>query len=188
MKLSTKLGASQKSRGRGPLRPPLRIATDEAQVQAKDNFSIWKSRVQLVFHRKPIHSHFYTFSATVIKISSLFVQNGVDEGCKLHKLFCKCSCLRCRRKFGRGTIIKSVFDHRFNSNKHTYMFLFVTKAFCVFISRIWFLVCDQGLFETTEWESCMWPWAQFGGGHGGRVSPTFSDEGIEYPMSLHFFL
>jgi len=27
--------------------------------------------------------------------------------------------MRCRKKFGRGTIIKSVFDCRFISNKHT---------------------------------------------------------------------
>ena len=44
MKLSIKLGASQKSRGHDPLRSPLRIATDEALVQAKDNFGIWKNK------------------------------------------------------------------------------------------------------------------------------------------------
>jgi len=33
-----------------------------------------------------------------------------------------------QKKIGRGTIIKSVFDYRFNSNKHTHMFLFVTQA------------------------------------------------------------
>jgi len=43
-------------------------------------------------------------------------------------------------------MIKSVFDnYRFNSNKHTRMFLFVTQA----------LVCNLGLFEITEWEPCM---------------------------------
>jgi len=52
----------------------------------------------------------------------------------------KCKYLRCRRKFGRRTIIKSVFDYRFNSNMHTHMFLFVTQAFwdfIVFLCAIW---------------------------------------------------
>jgi len=31
-----------------------------------------------------------TFSVSVTKISFLLVQNGVEEGCKLHKFFCKC--------------------------------------------------------------------------------------------------
>jgi len=30
-------------------------------------------------------------------------------------------------------------------------------------------------------------WAQVGGGHGGRVRPTFSDGGTQYAMSPHFF-
>jgi len=30
-------------------------------------------------------------------------------------------------------------------------------------------------------------WAQFWGGHGGRVRPTFSDGGTQYAMSPHFF-
>jgi len=40
------------------------------------------------------------------------------------------------------TIIKSVFDYRFKSNKHTDMFLFVTQAFWVFIVRILFFWCE----------------------------------------------
>jgi len=60
------------------------------------------------------------------------------------------------RKFGRGTIIISIFDYRFNSNKHTQLFLFVTQAFCFFRIRLWvFLVCNLGLFDITEWETCM---------------------------------
>jgi len=31
-------------------------------------------------------------------------------------------------------------------------------------------------------------WAQFGGGQGARVPPTFSDGGTYYVMSRHFFL
>ena len=31
--------------------------------------------------------------------------------------------LHCRRKLGRGTLIKSVFDYRFNSNKHSHVFV-----------------------------------------------------------------
>ena len=54
-------------------------------------------------------------------------------------------------------IIKISIRYRFNSNKHTHMFLFVTQASWVFILRIWFfLVCNLGLFEITEWEPCMW--------------------------------
>jgi len=43
-----------------------------------------------------------------------------------------------QKKIGRGTIIKSVFDCRLNTNKHTHMFLFVAQAFWVFIVRICF--------------------------------------------------
>jgi len=35
------------------------------------------------------------------------------------------------------------------------MFLFVTQAFWGFIVRAGFLVCNLGLFEITEWESCI---------------------------------
>jgi len=48
-----------------------------------------------------------------------------------------------------------VFDYRFNSNKHTHMFLFVTQAFWVFsagICSLW----NLGLFQITEWEPCIW--------------------------------
>jgi len=45
----------------------------------------------------------------------------------------KCLCLHCRRKCQRGTIIKSIFDYRFKSNKHTHTFLFVTEIVWVFI-------------------------------------------------------
>jgi len=55
-------------------------------VYAKSNFSFWKSRVQFVFHNKQIHSQFYIFSVTVIKIRFLLVQNDVEKGCKVHKL------------------------------------------------------------------------------------------------------
>jgi len=65
--------------------------------------------------------------------------------------------LRCRRKFRRGTTIKSVFDCRFTSNKHSHMVLFVTQGFWVFIVQIWaFLACNPGLFEITEWDPCQW--------------------------------
>jgi len=47
--------------------------------------------------------------------------------------------------------LKSVFDYRFNSNKHTRMFLFATQAFWVLCEYV-FLVCNLGLFENTEWE------------------------------------
>ena len=50
-------------------------------------------------------------------------------------------CLRCRKKFGSRTIIKSIFDCRFNSNRHTHMFLFVTQPFWVFIVGICFFWC-----------------------------------------------
>jgi len=56
----------------------------------------------------------------------------------------KCCCLRCRRKFGGGTIIKSILDYRFNSNKHRpiHMFLFETQAlWFLFIVRIWIFCC-----------------------------------------------
>jgi len=73
---------------------------------------------------------------------------------KYHAVFAlqkKIWCLHCRGNFAKGTLIKSVFDYRFNSNKHIHMFLFVTQAFCVFIVRIWVcLVCNLGLFEITE--------------------------------------
>ena len=46
-----------------------------------------------------------------------------------------------QKKIGRGTIIKSVFDCRLNTNKHTHMFLFVAQAFWVFIVRICFFWC-----------------------------------------------
>jgi len=37
------------------------------------------------------------------------------------------------------------------------MILFVTQAFWVTIVRIcFFLVCNLGLFQITEWEPCMW--------------------------------
>jgi len=59
----------------------------------------------------------------------------------------------CLQKKIWKSIIKSVFDYRFKSNKHTHMFLFVTQAFWVFIVRIlFFLVCNLCLFEITEWE------------------------------------
>jgi len=74
----------------------------ETQVYAKGNFSIWKSRVQLVFHNTYMHSQFCTFSVTMIKISFLLVQNGV--------------------------MVRICF----------------------------FLVCNLGLFEITEWEPCTW--------------------------------
>jgi len=57
-----------------------------------------------------------------------------------------------QKKFRRGNVIKSVFDYRFNSNKHTHMFLFVTQAFWLFIERYVFLMCNLRLFEITEWE------------------------------------
>jgi len=62
-----------------------------------------------------------------------------------------------QKKIWKRNIIKSVFDYyHFNSNKQTDIFLFVTQAFRVFIVRIcFFLVCNLGLFEITEWESCM---------------------------------
>jgi len=44
------------------------VGNHDAQVYAKGNFSIWKLRVQLVFHNKQLHSQFCTFSVTVIKI------------------------------------------------------------------------------------------------------------------------
>jgi len=48
------------------------------------------------------------------------------------------------------TICKSVFNYRFNSNKHTNTFLFVTQAFCYIIVRIcFFLVYNSGLFKNT---------------------------------------
>ena len=49
------------------------------------------------------------------------------------------------KKFGTGTIIKSVFDYRFNSNHHTHMFLFVTQAFWVFIIRICIFSVQSGI-------------------------------------------
>ena len=42
-------------------------------------------------------------------------------------------------EIGRGTIIKSVFDYRFDWNKHTHVS--VTQAFLVFIVRIQFFWC-----------------------------------------------
>jgi len=36
-------------------------------------------------------------------------------------------------KFGRGTIMKSLFDYCFNAKKHTHIYLFVTQAFWYFI-------------------------------------------------------
>jgi len=60
--------------------------------------------------------------------------------------------LRCKIKLGRGTVIKSVFDYRFYSNKLTHMFLFVTQAFWVFILRMCFFVCNVGLFAIIELE------------------------------------
>jgi len=69
------------------------VGNHEAQEYAKGNFSIWKSRVQLVSRNKQIHSQFYAFSVTVIKISFLLVENGVEESCKLHKFFCHSSLL-----------------------------------------------------------------------------------------------
>ena len=65
------------------------VGNHDAQVYAKGNFSIWKLRVQLVFHNKQLHSQFCTFSVTVIKISfclskmALFCQYvffGVQSG------------------------------------------------------------------------------------------------------------
>ena len=47
-------------------------------------------------------------------------------------------------------LINSVFDCRFYSNKHTYMFLFVTHAFWVFIVRICFFVVQCG-FIWNHW-------------------------------------
>jgi len=48
-----------------------------------------------------------------------------------------------QKKIWKRTAIKSVFEYRFNSNKHTHVFLFVTQAFWVFIVRIWILlVCN----------------------------------------------
>jgi len=47
-------------------------------------------------------------------------------------------------------MIKSVFDYRLNSNKHSHMFLLVTQAFWVFIVRMRFFMCSLGLFEITE--------------------------------------
>jgi len=52
--------------------------------------------------------------------------------------------LRYRRKFGRGTISKSVFDYRFNLKKRTHMFLFVTQASWIFILRICFFCVESG--------------------------------------------
>jgi len=42
--------------------------------------------------------------------------------------------------------IKSVIDYRFNSNKHTHMFLFVTQAFLIFIVRIWIFCCATWVY------------------------------------------
>ena len=35
---------------------------------------------------------------------------------------------------------------------------------------------------------CVQPWAQLGGGHGGRVPPLFQTVGIYYAMLPHIFL
>jgi len=43
------------------------------------------------------------------------------------------------------TVIKSVFEYRFNSNHHTHMFLFVTQAFWVFIVRICIFSVKSGI-------------------------------------------
>jgi len=37
-------------------------------------------------------------------------------------------------------------------------------------------------------ETIIQPWAQFGGGHGGRVPPLFQTGGTLYAVSPHFFL
>jgi len=56
--------------------------------------------------------------------------------------------MRCGRKFGRGTIITSVYDYRFNNQTH--IFLFVTKALWVFIVRIVFFGVQSG-FIWNHW-------------------------------------
>jgi len=50
-----------------------------------------------------------------------------------------------QKKIETGTIIKSVFDYRFNSTHHTHMFLFVTQAFWVFIVRICIFSVKSGI-------------------------------------------
>jgi len=58
-------------------------------------------------------------------INGVFYQR-YEKGLEQQKRSSKCLCLHCRRKFQRGTILKSIFDYRFKSNKHTHIFLFVT--------------------------------------------------------------
>jgi len=60
-----------------------------------------------------------------------------------------------QKKFGRGTIIKSVFDYRFNSNKHTHVSVRNTSFLGFYCTNIVFLVGNLGLFEITEWEPCV---------------------------------
>jgi len=66
--------------------------------------------------------------------------------CWAAKRLSKCWCLCCRRKFGRGNVL--VFHYRFDSNKHTHMFLLVTQAFWVFIVRMFFGVQSYVYFKS----------------------------------------
>jgi len=58
---------------------------------------------------------------------------GTKQGCL--------SVCTVRRKFGRGTIIISVVDYHFNSNKHIQMFLLITQAFWVLLYKYGFVWC-----------------------------------------------
>jgi len=61
----------------------------EAQMYVKGISVFGKAECSLVSTiHKYIRNH-HIFRHYVIKISFLLVQNGVEEGCKLHKFFCK---------------------------------------------------------------------------------------------------
>jgi len=65
------------------------VGNHAAQIYAKGISVLEKNSVA----RFPQYTNTFaisTFSVTVNKISFLLVQNGVEEGCKLHKFFCKC--------------------------------------------------------------------------------------------------
>jgi len=65
------------------------VENHEAQIYAKEFQYLEKKSVP----RFPQYTNTFaisTFSVSVIKIRFLLVQNGFEEGCKLHKFFCKC--------------------------------------------------------------------------------------------------
>ena len=82
------------------------------------------------------------FPSLITNVILQFVKdiiNGVryqrcEKRLEQHKRSSKCSCLRCRRKFERGTIIKSVFDFIVSNKIRTLIFFVRNINFLGFYS------------------------------------------------------